>query len=40
MTAIGNYLFQAKILKDADGKALEAAPDFTGYFTNTPLDAA
>jgi ABC-type nitrate/sulfonate/bicarbonate transport system substrate-binding protein len=40
MTEIGNYLFQAKILQDADGKALEAAPDFTGYFTNTPLDAA
>ncbi|WP_247750492.1 ABC transporter substrate-binding protein [Rhizobium sp. 16-449-1b] len=40
MTAIGDYLFQAKILKDADGKALTTAPDFSRYFSNTPLDAA
>ncbi|WP_245205738.1 MULTISPECIES: ABC transporter substrate-binding protein [unclassified Rhizobium] len=40
MKAIGDYLFQSKILKDADGKALTAAPDFSRFFTNTPLDAA
>ncbi|MDM9645875.1 ABC transporter substrate-binding protein [Rhizobium sp. S163] len=40
MTAIGDYLFKSKILKDANGKALTAAPDFAQYFSNIPLDAA
>jgi ABC-type nitrate/sulfonate/bicarbonate transport system substrate-binding protein len=37
MDAIGDYLFEAKILKDADGKPLLSKPDFAGYFTNGPL---
>ena len=40
MTAIGDYLFKSKILKDANGKTLTAAPDFAQYFSNIPLDAA
>ncbi|MEB2844897.1 myristoyl transferase [Rhizobiales bacterium RZME27] len=34
MEAIGTYLFDAKILKDGDGKVLEAKPDMARYFTN------
>ena len=32
--AIGGFLFAAGILRDADGNALSARPDFSGYFTN------
>ncbi|ESY86289.1 myristoyl transferase [Mesorhizobium sp. LNHC220B00] len=37
MEAIGNYLFAAGILRDADGKVLPQISDFTGYFSNTFL---
>lgn len=37
MEAIGTYLFDAKILKDGNGKVLAARPDMTGYFTNEAL---
>jgi ABC-type nitrate/sulfonate/bicarbonate transport system substrate-binding protein len=37
MNAIGDYLFHAGILKDADGKVLGSPPDFSGYFSNEPL---
>jgi ABC-type nitrate/sulfonate/bicarbonate transport system substrate-binding protein len=32
--AMGDYLFNAGILLDADGKALKERPDFGAYFTN------
>ncbi len=34
MTAIGNYLFEAGILKDGHGEKLAVRPDFSAYFTN------
>jgi ABC-type nitrate/sulfonate/bicarbonate transport system substrate-binding protein len=34
MEAIGTYLFDAKILKDATGTAVTTKPDFASYFTN------
>ncbi|MGE7370132.1 ABC transporter substrate-binding protein [Neorhizobium sp. NPDC001467] len=37
MEAIGDYLFNAKILKDGNGGTLEARPDATRYFTNEIL---
>ncbi len=37
MEAIGTYLFDAKILKDGNGKVLEAKPDMARYFTNETL---
>jgi ABC-type nitrate/sulfonate/bicarbonate transport system substrate-binding protein len=39
MEAMGNYLFEAKILKEADGKALATKPDLAGYYTNDFLPA-
>ncbi|TDK29608.1 ABC transporter substrate-binding protein [Rhizobium deserti] len=39
MAAMGNYLFDAKILKDADGKPLAIKPDFTSYYSNAFLPA-
>ncbi|MGV8938638.1 MAG: ABC transporter substrate-binding protein [Allorhizobium sp.] len=35
---IGNYLFDANILKDADGNRVSRKPDFAGYFTNDFID--
>lgn len=35
--AMGVYLFNAGILRDADGKALKERPDFEAYFTNEYL---
>jgi ABC-type nitrate/sulfonate/bicarbonate transport system substrate-binding protein len=32
--AMGAYLFNAGILRDADGNALKKRPDFAGYFSN------
>ena len=32
--AIGNYLFNAGILLDGDGKVLKERPDFGAYFSN------
>ena len=37
MKAIGDYLFDAGILKDADGKVLTTRPDFSAAFTTTLL---
>ncbi|TPK18703.1 ABC transporter substrate-binding protein [Mesorhizobium sp. B2-5-9] len=37
MEAIGNYLFAAGILRDADGKVLPQSPDIGGYFSNAFL---
>ncbi|AID31145.1 myristoyl transferase [Mesorhizobium huakuii 7653R] len=37
MDAIGDYLFKAGILRDADGKVLTQRPDFAGYFSNSAL---
>ncbi len=37
MEAIGTYLFDAKILKDSDGKVLATKPDMASYFTNEAL---
>ncbi|MGX5827725.1 ABC transporter substrate-binding protein [Mesorhizobium sp. 43Arga] len=37
MDAIGDYLFKAGILRDADGKILTQRPDFTKYFSNSAL---
>ncbi|BCH01299.1 ABC transporter substrate-binding protein [Mesorhizobium loti] len=37
MDAIGDYLFKAGILRDADGKVLTQHPDFAGYFSNSAL---
>ncbi|MBZ9727705.1 ABC transporter substrate-binding protein [Mesorhizobium sp. CO1-1-11] len=37
MEAIGNYLFAAGILRDADGKVLPQSPDFARYFSNAFL---
>lgn len=37
MDAIGDYLFKAGILRDADGKALKEQPDFKSYFSNAYL---
>jgi ABC-type nitrate/sulfonate/bicarbonate transport system substrate-binding protein len=34
MTAIGAFMFEAGMLKDANGAALAAAPDFSTYYTN------
>ncbi len=34
MEAMGNYLFDAKILKDANGKPVSSKPDFTSYYSN------
>jgi ABC-type nitrate/sulfonate/bicarbonate transport system substrate-binding protein len=34
MEAIGAYLFDAGILKDAGGSAIKTKPDFASYFTN------
>jgi hypothetical protein len=31
---MGAYLFNAGILRDADGNALRQRPDFAGYFSN------
>ncbi|MDB5524483.1 MAG: transporter ATP-binding protein [Rhizobium sp.] len=39
MEAIGSYLLNAEILKDADGKLVSRKPDFSGYFTNDLLEA-
>ena len=35
--AIGSFLFEAGILRDADGDALTEEPDFSGWFTNEYL---
>jgi len=37
MNAIGDYLFKAGILRDADGKVLTQGTDFAGYFSNSTL---
>ena len=37
MDAIGDYLFAAGILRDADGKGLTQRPDFAKYFSNSTL---
>ena len=37
MDAIGDYLFTAGILRDADGKVLTKRPDFARYFSNSTL---
>ncbi|QKD06372.1 ABC transporter substrate-binding protein [Mesorhizobium loti] len=37
MDAIGDYLFSAGILRDADGKVLTQRPDFAKYFSNSTL---
>lgn len=37
MDAIGDYLFTAGILRDADGKVLAQRPDFAKYFANLHL---
>lgn len=37
MDAIGDYLFTAGILRDADGKILAQRPDFAKYFANLNL---
>jgi ABC-type nitrate/sulfonate/bicarbonate transport system substrate-binding protein len=34
MEAMGNYLFDAKILKDANGKPVSSKPDFKSYYSN------
>jgi ABC-type nitrate/sulfonate/bicarbonate transport system substrate-binding protein len=34
MEAMGNYLFDAKILKDANGKPVSSKPDFASYYSN------
>jgi len=34
---MGTYLFNAGILRDADGKALNERPDFETYFANEYL---
>lgn len=34
MAAIGDFMFAAGMLKDGNGNALAAAPDFSTYFTN------
>jgi ABC-type nitrate/sulfonate/bicarbonate transport system substrate-binding protein len=39
MEAMGNYLFDAKILKNADGKPLAVKPDFASYYSNGFLPA-
>lgn len=39
MVAIGNYLFDAQILKDSEGNVLATKPDFGRYFLNdTPAE--
>ena len=35
--AMGDYLFNAGILRDTDGNALRQRPDFEGYFSNEYL---
>ena len=35
--AIGGFLFEAGILRDADGDALTKKPDFSAWFTNEYL---
>ncbi|SDA88889.1 ABC transporter substrate-binding protein [Mesorhizobium qingshengii] len=37
MEAIGDYLFAAGILRDADGGVVKQRPDFAGYFSNAYL---
>ena len=37
MHAIGDYLFAAGILRDADGKVLTQRPEFAEYFSNSTL---
>jgi ABC-type nitrate/sulfonate/bicarbonate transport system substrate-binding protein len=39
MEAIGDYLFDAAILRDANGETLTARPDFSPYYTNSYLPA-
>ncbi|PYE31470.1 MULTISPECIES: ABC transporter substrate-binding protein [unclassified Rhizobium] len=39
MESIGNYLFEADILKDINGKPVAEKPEFSGYFTTEPLQA-
>jgi len=34
MAVIGAFMFEAGMLKDANGTALTAAPDFSAYYTN------
>ena len=34
MAAIGAFMFQAGMLKDANGNAPATAPDFSSYYTN------
>lgn len=38
--AMGAFLFSAGILRDGNGEALPARPDFTAYYTNQFLDRA
>jgi ABC-type nitrate/sulfonate/bicarbonate transport system substrate-binding protein len=38
--AMGAFLFSADILRDANGNALAARPDFAGYYTNQYLAGA
>lgn len=39
MEAVGDFIFSAGILKDADGKPLTVAPDVSTYYSNDYLDA-
>ena len=38
MDAVGTFLFEAGILKDGNGSAVTAKPDFTSYYSNAYLD--
>jgi hypothetical protein len=40
MEAMGDYLFEADILKDGDGNVVAERPDFSAYFSNAYLDGA
>jgi len=37
MTAVGDFLYKAGMLKDEDGKALTAKPDFASYYSDAYL---
>lgn len=39
MNAIGTFLFEAGVLRTAEGKPVETQPDFSRYFTNAFLPA-
>jgi ABC-type nitrate/sulfonate/bicarbonate transport system substrate-binding protein len=40
MDAMGSFLFEAGLLKDQNGVALDDEPDFSVYYTNDLLDTA